>query len=68
MWNEDSRFCISIEDAAKALNIGRSLAYELAREGKIPTLHLGKRRIVVPRKAIERMIENAIASTEKSNK
>ena len=58
---DEERLTIDIETAAKLLGIGRSLAYELAREGKIPTLHLGKRRIVVPKKAIERMIENAIA-------
>ena len=47
---------VSVEQAAKELGIGRSLAYELARQGRIPIIRLG-RRMVVPRAALERMLE-----------
>lgn len=42
---------ISVEAAAQMLGIGRSLAYELARQGRIPALRLG-RRLVIPRAAL----------------
>ena len=47
---------VTIEEAGRRLGIGRSLAYQLARSGDIPTLRLG-RRLVVPRKRLERMLE-----------
>jgi excisionase family DNA binding protein len=39
---------MSVEDAGRALGIGRQLAYDLARSGRIPVIRLGK-RLVVPR-------------------
>ena len=47
---------LSVEQTARVLGISRGLAYQMAREGKIPTLRFGK-RIVVPRKAIERLLQ-----------
>ena len=37
---------ISIADAAALLGIGRSKAYELARDGRLPTVDLDGRRLV----------------------
>jgi excisionase family DNA binding protein len=37
---------ISITDAAKALGIGRSKAYELIAEGRLETVTIGRRRLV----------------------
>jgi excisionase family DNA binding protein len=48
---------MSITEAADALGIGRTLAYELARTGELPTLRLG-RRLVVPRRALQRLLGN----------
>lgn len=45
----------SIEEAAGLLGIGRQLAYQLAREGRLPVLRLG-RRMVVPRAQLEAML------------
>ncbi|ACV64407.1 conserved hypothetical protein [Desulfofarcimen acetoxidans DSM 771] len=45
----------SIPETAKILGIGRSLAYQLAREGKLKTVKLGK-RLIVPAKVIEQML------------
>jgi len=47
---------ISVETAGRLLGISRGLAYELASQGLLPTLRLG-RRLVVPRKALEKMLE-----------
>jgi len=49
---------VKVEEAARILGIGRQTAYELARQGKIPVLRLGK-RLVVPKVALERMLAEA---------
>ena len=52
------RCTLTIEQAAKVLGCGRSLAYEMARDGRLPTLKLG-RKLVVPRVALDRMLAQA---------
>lgn len=47
---------LTVREVARILRIGRDLAYQLAREGKIPVLRLG-RRMVVPRQILMRWIE-----------
>ena len=49
------RATLTVEEAAAVLGIGRTLAFELARTGQIPTIRLG-RRILVPRAALDRML------------
>lgn len=39
---------LTITQTAKILGISRGLAYQLARDGELPVLHLGN-RMVVPR-------------------
>ena len=57
----DTRTCpiprtMSVEEAAAALGIGRTTAYELARRGELPgALRLG-RRLVVSRTALDRLL------------
>jgi excisionase family DNA binding protein len=47
---------ISIEDAARELGIGRSLAYQLARRGELPgVIKLGN-RFVISRASLERLL------------
>jgi excisionase family DNA binding protein len=38
---------VSVETAGRALNVGRGLAYEMARRGELPVLRLGRRKIRV---------------------
>ena len=58
MVPQDSPLTITVEEAGRRLKIGRSLAYELARNGKLPTLRLG-RRLLVSVVALERMLAEA---------
>lgn len=51
---------LSIEEAAKALGIGRNQAYEAAHRGDIPIIKIGK-RLLVPRVAFERMLSGEAA-------
>lgn len=46
---------LTIEEAAKALRISRSSAYEAARSGELPTIRIGK-RLLVPVVALERLL------------
>jgi excisionase family DNA binding protein len=52
------RQTLSVEEAARVLGVGRSLAYELARRGEIPAIRLGN-RLVVPRVRLERLLRGA---------
>ena len=54
---DNERLTLTIEETAKALGIGRQLAYDKAKTGEIPVIKVG-RRILVPRKALERLLEN----------
>ena len=54
--NSAERMTLTVEEAAYLLGISRGLAYELARGGKLPVVRLG-RRILIPRVALERMLE-----------
>ncbi len=49
---------MSVFSAGKLLGLSRPTAYKLAKQGVIPTLRLG-RRIVVPRIALQRLLESA---------
>src|SRR5687768_10584047 len=42
------KLTLTVEEAAAVLGIGRTLAFELARTGQLPTIRLG-RRLLVPR-------------------
>jgi excisionase family DNA binding protein len=53
---------MTVEEAAKLLGIGRALAYEMARTGKLPTIRFG-RRLIVPCRAVERLLEDPGALT-----
>jgi excisionase family DNA binding protein len=54
MRNE--RLTVSVEEAAEILGISRALAYSLVARQELPSLKLG-RRVVVPRRALHRMLE-----------
>lgn len=57
----DQRLTITVAQAARMLGISRGLAYEMVRQGKLPALHFG-RRILVPRIAIQRLLEETSAA------
>lgn len=54
---------VSVEYAALALGIGRTTAFRLVRAGQfpVPTLRVG-RRIVVPRAALDRLLDGSDAA------
>lgn len=46
---------LTVEEAARRLSIGRGLAYEMVRQGKIPAIRLG-RVIRIPNEALDAML------------
>ncbi len=53
---EQKNLTMTVEEAAAALKISRGLAYEAARDGRIPTIRIG-RRLLVSRRALEKLLE-----------
>ena len=52
----------SVEEAATALGIDRSLAFDLVRRGELPTLRLGRRR-VIPRHLLQNWLESRTSAS-----
>lgn len=40
------RLALSVEEAAVQLGIGRTLAYEMSRDGRLPVVKMGRRTLV----------------------
>jgi excisionase family DNA binding protein len=53
---EQKRLTLTVEEAGRILGISRGLAYQMAREGRIPTIRFGK-RLVVPKWAIQNLLQ-----------
>ena len=60
---QNQAVAISVEAAARMLNISRSLAWNLVWEGKLRSVKLGRRR-VVPLGAIQELLEQPTPQTE----
>lgn len=62
MHNEDSSpLVFSVEEARRLLGLSRGLMYQAIRNGQVPSIRIG-RRILIPRAALERMLENVICT------
>ena len=49
--------CISVPAAARMLGVSRNTGYEMARLGQLPTIRCGRRRLVVPKAALLKILE-----------
>ena len=58
MPSNDESLVYSVPQAGRLLNLSRVTSYEMVKQGKIPVLRFGK-RMVVPKKAIEDMLNAA---------
>ena len=52
----EKKLTMTIDEAGALLGIGRSLAYQMAHNGQLPVIRLGKRYLVC-RKAFEAMLD-----------
>lgn len=55
---------LSLPEFAKVMGISRSLAYILAKEGKLPVIKLGAKRVVVPKAAVEKMLKGGVSNND----
>ncbi|MBI4345925.1 MAG: excisionase family DNA-binding protein [Elusimicrobia bacterium] len=53
---------ISVEEAGKRLGVGRTFAYELVASGELPSVKLGRRRLV-PVAALSEYVDRALGAT-----
>jgi excisionase family DNA binding protein len=51
-----NRRTYSIEEAAQMLGVSRNHAYDMAKEGQLPAIKLGK-RLVIPKAPFDRMLD-----------
>lgn len=58
------RLVFTIDEAARLLGVSRSLAYEAAREGKLPTVRIS-RRILVPKEALFKLLASVGDASER---
>ena len=49
------KFTLPVPKAEQILDLGRAAAYEAARKGEIPTITMGRRRLV-PIRALEQIL------------
>ena len=50
------RAVYTVPEVAAILGLSERLAYEMVRTGQIPSLRLGRRKVVVPKRVIEEML------------
>ena len=52
---------VSVEEAAKLLNIGRGLCYQLVQEKRLPSIRLG-RRVLISRRGLEAWVQQEVSA------
>lgn len=55
----DERLLLTVEEAARRLGIGRTLAWQLVRQGELPVVRLG-RCVRVPCQALQEWIARQV--------
>jgi excisionase family DNA binding protein len=60
------KMTMTIPEAGRALGIGRSAAYEAARNRQLPTIRIGK-RLLVPISALETLLRNVNSESATSD-
>ena len=56
------RRTISVPQAGAQLGLGKNASYAAVKRGEIPVVKIG-RRLLVPREAVDRLLEQAMAGT-----
>ena len=59
------RLTLTVEEAARCLGVSRNLAYEMARQHRLPIIKFG-RRLLVPRKALLELLEQPTSEVSPS--
>ncbi len=59
--DDEKRATVTVEEAARILGVGRASAYEGIRTGRIPSIRVSPRRIVISRAVLDRMLAGEAA-------
>jgi excisionase family DNA binding protein len=62
--NECANLVMSVDQAARALQISRNTAFSRIHDGSLPAVRLG-RRLLVPRKSVDAMLDVKPVSTSR---
>ncbi len=57
MENEDEALVYTPKEAMKILRCSKSVLYAGLKDGSIPAIHLGPRKVVIPRAKLMRLLE-----------
>lgn len=57
---KSERLTMTVEEAGEVLGISRATAYTLAKQGRLPVIKISDRRWIVPKRAIEQLLNSAI--------
>jgi len=60
--NQEKRLTLTVRETAELLEISRNVVYEAGRTGQIPSIKFG-RRIIIPYRAIIRILDAAVPDT-----
>lgn len=60
----NSPLALRVNDAARTLGIGRTHLYSLIKQGKIETIQLGRRRLIVAA-SLTKIVENGSDGADK---
>lgn len=52
------KLAYSITECAKLLSLSKSTCYALAEQGRLPTIRITEKRLIVPAKALEEWLSN----------
>ena len=51
------KMAFTVEEMARLLGISRSVAYQLAKEKDFPVIRVSDRRLIIPRKGLEKWLD-----------
>ena len=54
---ESEKWVLTVKETAALLGISANLCYDLVKQGQIPALKLGQKRIVIPRASLLKMMD-----------
>jgi excisionase family DNA binding protein len=57
MTGNSEKLVMDVKEVADALGISKILAYDLVRQGKIPSIRISARRLLVPKAALAKMLD-----------
>ena len=57
MTGNSEKLVMDVKEVADALGISKILAYDLIRQGKIPSIRISARRLLVPKAALAKMLD-----------